>query len=101
MASSSRARSRSSLSRPGLSLAKAQHRCELAPFARVQPARLLVDLLAGDHALDGGESGLREMRAAQAILHEGVVADRAPALQRVQHDVGIDADFVLRMRIGA
>ena len=41
------------------------------------------------------------MRASHAVLDEGVVADRAPALQRVEHGLGIDADLVLRMGVGA
>jgi len=40
------------------------------------------------------------MRAAHAVFHEGVVADRAPAPERVDHHVGIDADLVLRVGIG-
>src|SRR3954451_16875022 len=76
-----------------LILAECRH--ELAPFARIETARLLVDVLAGDHALHRREPGLRQVGAAHAVFHEGVVADRRPALQRVDHDVGIDADLVL------
>jgi hypothetical protein len=41
------------------------------------------------------------MRAAHAVFQEGIVADRAPALERIQHGLGIDTDLVLRMSIGA
>ncbi len=41
------------------------------------------------------------MRAAETILAEGLGRERDPALQSLQHDLGVGADLVLRMRIGA
>jgi FMN-dependent oxidoreductase (nitrilotriacetate monooxygenase family) len=39
--------------------------------------------------------------SAQAIFAEGLGRQRHPGVQRLDHRVGIDADFVLGMRIGA
>ena len=43
----------------------------------------------------------REMRAAEAVLAERLGGERDPALERLDHRLGIDADLVLRVGVGA
>src|SRR5258708_15317382 len=81
-------------------LLAAERRHQLAPFARRKAAIGLNDGLAGEETADDGETRRRDMRRAHLILHEGGIGMGHPPPQRVEHRLGIDADLVLRMRIG-
>ncbi len=59
-----------------------QYLHQLPPFALGEAALFLGHLLAGDEALHHGERGGREMRAAQAVLAEGLGGEGDPASPR-------------------
>ena len=42
-----------------------------------------------------------EACAADAVIHEGGMGDGQPGFEDIEHRFGIDADFVLRVRVGA
>ncbi len=57
--------------------------------------------LARDQPLHHVEPAGRETGAAAAVLPERLGGDRDPALDRSDHRLGVGADLVLRMRVGA
>ena len=63
---------------------------QFGPFTLAEPAGFRRDLLALHHPLHDGERALRKRHGVEAVLLEGLRRSRGPALQHVQHRLGID-----------
>ena len=81
--------------------AAAQYRHHLAPFPGREAARRLVDMLAFDHPANDGETGGRDRCRIHSVFEKCGMGHRDPTRERLQHHLGIGADLVLRVGIGA
>src|ERR1700722_19813037 len=78
-----------------------QHRHQFAPFAGREAAGFLLNGFAGEHALDHLNSGGGDGGGVHAVFEEGGVGEGNPALESADHRVGVGADFVLGVGVGA
>lgn len=78
-----------------------QDALKLPPFALAHARGLLRDLLALQHALQADQSLGGQHGPAQTIVGKGTVSGGDPVGDDVANRVGINADFILSMGVGA